>query len=205
MKSARPRSGGSTASTKLRIHSRRRRARSAISAALAATTARASASGDTIPASVCATMAGALAGSLAAASLVSAFGPKGRNATIAVVIMRSRSRAASSHDLEAARVRARALAVPNHTVDKLRCAHRILRYLRLGHRCCLFVKVDPVDLLGHGQIVGVFLEEAPSSVLRQKPHAVGQVREIHRAVVIELHVIRVVPFLADAIVVDAFE
>ncbi|MNL66415.1 hypothetical protein D3C87_1908740 [compost metagenome] len=38
-------------------------------------------------------------------------------------------------------------------------------------------------------------------MLGQEPHAVGQVREVDLAVVEELHVVRVFPFLADTIVV----
>jgi hypothetical protein len=42
-------------------------------------------------------------------------------------------------------------------------------------------------------------------VLRQEPHAVGQIREVGRAVVVELHVVGIVPHTTDAVVVVALE
>ena len=39
-------------------------------------------------------------------------------------------------------------------------------------RSGLFVDVDVVDLLGDIQIVGVILEQAPTLVLCQEPHAI---------------------------------
>ena len=107
-------------------------------------------------------------------------------------------------DLETAGVLLRVLAVPHHAVDQLAtCASRPSAPATFGRRGGLLVDLDLVDLLRHGQIVGVFLEQAPALVLRQEPHAVGQVREVDRAVVVELHVVGVVPVLADAVVVAA--
>ena len=42
-------------------------------------------------------------------------------------------------------------------------------------------------------------------MLRQKPHAIGKIRIVDRAVVVKLHIVRVIPLLADAVVVDALQ
>src|SRR5579862_434379 len=79
----------------------------------------------------------------------------------------------SSHlHLETAGVLLRIPAIPDHAVDELGGAHRILRQRRLGHCRGLGVYVDPVHLLRDGEVIRIFLEQAPSPVLRHEPHAV---------------------------------
>src|SRR5882762_10767403 len=106
-------------------------------------------------------------------------------------------------DLERARVLLRVLAVPHHAVDQAGGAHRRLRQARLRGRSGVLVEIDAVDLLRHREIVHVLLEQAPAAMLGHEPHAVGQEREGDVTVVVELHVVRVVPGLADAVVVAA--
>jgi hypothetical protein len=107
-------------------------------------------------------------------------------------------------DLEAVGVLGRVLAVPDHAVDQLAAAHRVaLGQADLQLRRGLLVELGLVDLLGHRQVVGVVLQQAPALVLGQEPHAVGQVRVVDRAVVEELHVVGVVPGLAQAVLVAA--
>ncbi len=74
---------------------------------------------------------------------------------------------------------------------------------RLGRGCRFLVDVDAVDLLRDGEVIGLLFEQAPAPVLRHEPHAVGQVRVVHRALVGKFHVVRLVPFFADAVVVAA--
>src|SRR6267143_7330118 len=64
-------------------------------------------------------------------------------------------------DLERSRVLLRVFAVPHHAVHQLRAAHRRLRQVRLRGRRGVLVEVDAVDLLSHGEIVHVLLEQAP--------------------------------------------
>nr|GEU28124.1 hypothetical protein [Tanacetum cinerariifolium] len=108
-------------------------------------------------------------------------------------------------DLERRRKRFRIRAIPHRAVHQLRGAQRAFRHRRLGHRRSILVQVDLVDRLGHGQVVRVVLEQAPAAVLGHEPHAVGQVREVHLAVVVELHVVRIVPGLAQAVLVAAHD
>ena len=95
----------------------------------------------------------------------------------------------------------RILAVPNHAVDQLVAAHLALRQRDAGGGSALLVNVDTVNLLGDFEIVRVILEQAPTLVLGQEPHAIAEVGEVHRAVVEELHVVLVVPALAQAVLV----
>src|SRR6266542_3473364 len=93
----------------------------------------------------------------------------------------------SGVDLEGAGVGGRRLAVPDDAVDELRCAHRLFgqRDLHGGRR--LRIDVDAVHLLRDGEIVRILFEQPPATVLRHEPHAVGEVREAHRAIVEEAH------------------
>src|SRR5688572_18918560 len=86
---------------------------------------------------------------------------------------------------EAAGVLHRVLAVPHDPVDELGRAHHVLGQVRLGSGRGLLVDLDLVHLLRHLEVVRVFLEQAPAAVLRHEPHAVGEVGEVHRAIVVE--------------------
>src|SRR6478609_1382220 len=79
--------------------------------------------------------------------------------------------------LEARGVRLRILAVPHDPVDELRAPHDVLRQRRLRHGRGLLVDVDLVHLRSNGQVIRVFLEQAPPPVLSHEPHAVGEERE----------------------------
>ena len=57
-------------------------------------------------------------------------------------------------------------AIPYGSIEQFACAHHVLGHRRVGHGCGLFVDVNAVDLLGGGQIVGVFFDQAPAFVLR---------------------------------------
>src|SRR3989442_4790470 len=109
----------------------------------------------------------------------------------------------SDPDLERAGVPLRVLAVPDHAVDQLGAAHGLLRETRFGRGRRRFVDIDAVHLLRDGEVIDVFLEQAPAAVLGHEPHAVGEEREGDVAVVVELHGVRVVPALADPVVVAA--
>src|SRR6218665_3492893 len=109
----------------------------------------------------------------------------------------------SGPDLETVGILGRLLAVPDHAVDELAGAHRVFgrRNLhRAGHGP---IQLDLVDLPGHAQVVGVLLEQAPAFVLGEEPHAVRQIGKVHRAIVEELHVVGVVPGLAQTVLIAA--
>src|SRR5258706_2539422 len=88
----------------------------------------------------------------------------------------SSSISSSDPDLERPRVLLRVLSVPGDAVDQFRAAHRFLGQVRVRSRGGVLVDVDAVDLLRHGQVVHLLLDQAPASVLRLKPHALGQER-----------------------------
>src|SRR5512139_1650752 len=112
--------------------------------------------------------------------------------------------AALRPDLEGSGVLLRVLAVPYRAINQPGGAHHILGYGYLHLGGGLLVQRDLVDLLRHAEVVRVFLEQAPALVLGEEPHAVGQVGEVDRAVVMELHVVGVVPFPAEAVFIFAF-
>ena len=107
-------------------------------------------------------------------------------------------------DFETIGIRLGIAAVPNDAIDQFRAAHVALWYVDLGGGGGFPVDVDFVDRLRHIQIVWMFLEQAPAFVLCEEPHAVGQVREIGRAVFVKLHRVSVSPFFAVTVVVLAF-
>src|SRR5450830_1077256 len=107
----------------------------------------------------------------------------------------------SGLDLERGGVGFRVLAVPDGAVHQFGGTHHIFRNTGLGHHGRFLVQVDLVDRLGHGQVVRIFLEQVPATVLGHEPHAVRQVRKIDCTVVVELHVVRIIPGLAEAVLV----
>src|SRR5688572_20043750 len=90
-------------------------------------------------------------------------------------------------DLEGVRVGFGVLAIPDSAVDQLAGTQQLFGDAGLGGRGGLLVDVDLVNLFGHGEVVRVVLDQAPALVLGQEPHAIGEVGEVHRAVVEELH------------------
>src|SRR5437764_2864801 len=202
MKSTKPRSGGSVASTKPRMASRRRRARSAIATALAATTSEACRSG--VSAAIVALPIAGL-DSLAAwrrwpgacrdATMVA-------RAEVILILLKSHRGGAQ---LETCGIGLRILAVPDHAVDELCRAHRLLGHRRLDRSRRLLVELDLIYLLCDREVVGILLEKSPAAMLREEPHAVREVGEVDGALVVELHVIRIVPGPTDSVVVLALE
>ncbi len=106
-------------------------------------------------------------------------------------------------DFEAVGIGLGVLAVPGHAVDQLGGAQRAggYRYLQFGGN--FLVQIDAVHRLGHGEIVGVGLDQPPAAELGEEPHAVGQPREVDLPVFIERHRVRVVPAFAQAVGVVA--
>src|SRR5258708_3397589 len=107
----------------------------------------------------------------------------------------------SDLDLERPRVLLRVLSIPGDAVDQFRAAHRFLGQVRVRSRGGVPVDIAAVDFLRHGELVHVLLEQAPAAMLAHEPHAVGQERKGDGAVVVELHVVRVLPGLAHAVCV----
>ena len=82
-------------------------------------------------------------------------------------------------------VAARIAAIPDHTVDQLAAAHG-------GHRAVdteagggIAIQAQLLDFACHAQVIGIFPQQAPAAELGHEPHAIGQVRHVGRAAVVQ--------------------
>ena len=94
--------------------------------------------------------------------------------------------------------------IPNLAIDQRAAAHRLRRRADAADRLRgLFPDVNPVNALGHRQIIRRRLQQSPTAELGQKPHAVREPRKTHFSPFVEAHRVRVLPAAADTVVVFA--
>lgn len=104
---------------------------------------------------------------------------------------------------EAAGIAIRIAAVPAGAIDQQAVAHRLFGARDAQALRRLAVQRQLLNLPSHTEVVGVFAQQAPAAELGHEPHAVGQVRQVGPALVEQAQGVRVLPVVAQAILIEA--